>query len=761
MSRSNGPHVGPPSVEQTLDRAIVDSTMIGLSLMELLIGVLAVGRGADHSDQLLPVHLALAASSPLLLLGLRRTRATVMEGPPGRVVAVALFHTCLISLLGAQLVWSGDPLVETAAAMTLVVGATGFLLVSWPVGLLCSLVPLAVVGALAARSGDTDLALVATVPPFVYAAGAVVLARILRRFARGAELEAQAARDERERLLSERHAARSRAEVRRALHDTVVNTLAVLAHGGSATRDIDRLRRRCAADVETISGLRLHPRPRGGLRDVADGLDLDVVWRGDRPSAGLLAHETGPVRAEALTGVVRELLLNVEKHAGTRHAVVEIASRGAHLEVVVADDGQGFVPRPEPGRGLAESVFRRADEAGIEVDLTSRPGHGTRVSLRCPRGGAHPDGDVSERVPSIDDGGSQAEAMARRTAWWWCGVLTLAGLLGSLAGGFSPAGLASVVVVGALSYLAWWASRGDGRLPASVAFSIMLGIPTAYLLGFVGAASPDTHPASWQGIGLSPLLVVLLVVAQGRRPFWVAAGGLALTGAAVAVTAWPTSPLLGATAAANATMQLLQMTVWALFLRTIRRVSVAAAEDRRRIASDRAARSEVDAAAAALQQWSVTQVDAALVLLKGVADGDLDARDAGVRARARQDGDALRQMLLIDPDLVHLGPCLARAVATGRARDVDVVVRTRADDLPDAAVVAELSDTIEALVRAVPPGGQVTIAWFGGASHPRLMVVGPRGLAERADSLASRRLHPTRLDEHDLVELEVDELSVG
>jgi signal transduction histidine kinase len=761
MSRSSTPHVGPPSVEQTLDRAIVDSTMIGLSLMQLLLGAFAVGRGADHSGLLFLMHTALAASSPVLVLGLRRTRATVMEGPAPRVVAVALFHTGLVSLLGAQLVWSGDPLVSTAAAMTLVVAATGFLLVDWWVGVLCSLVPLAVVGALVARSSDTDLALVATVPPVVYAAGAVVLARILRRFARDAEREAQAAREEHERLLAERHAVRSRAEIRRALHDTVVNTLAVLAHGGSATRDLDRVRRRCGSDAEAIGGLRLHARPRAELRDVADGLDLDVAWSGDRPSGERLVHEVGAARATALTGVVRELLLNVEKHAGTHRAVIEVARRGAHLEVVVADDGRGFVPRPEPGRGLAESVLRRADEAGIAVDLVSAPGHGTRVTLRCPQDDAVPGRDAAEPVAATDDGGSQADAMARRTAWWWCGVLTVAGLLGSVASGFSPGGLASVGVVGSLSLVAWWTSRGDGRLSTSIVVVVVLGLPAAYLLGFLGAASPGTHPASWQGIGLSPLLVVLLVVARGPRPFWIGAGVLAATGTAVAVAAWPMSPLLGATAAANVTMQLLQMTVWVLFLRTIRRVSLTAAEDRRRIAADRAARSEVDAAAAALQEWSSAQVDAALVLLRGVADGELDPRDPGVRVRARQEGDALRQMLLIDPDLVHLGPCLARAVATGRAREVEVVVRTRAEDLPDAEVAAEVSDAIEALVRAVPPGGEVTIAWFGGVNHPTLTVVGPRGLAERADALHSRRVHPTRLDEHDLVEVEVEELLVG
>jgi len=85
---------------------------------------------------------------------------------------------------------------------------------------------------------------------------------------------------------------------------------------------------------------------------------------------------------------VRELLFNVVKHADVRQAAVEIAQRGPAVEIVVADQGQGFTPPPfdgGTGRGLGLAVIRqRLEFLNGQFTVTSAPGQGSRFTLRVP-----------------------------------------------------------------------------------------------------------------------------------------------------------------------------------------------------------------------------------------------------------------------------------------------------------------------------------------------------------------------------------------
>ena len=86
--------------------------------------------------------------------------------------------------------------------------------------------------------------------------------------------------------------------------------------------------------------------------------------------------------------VLRELLFNVVKHAGTRHARLRARREGDVVTVEVGDDGDGFDPdalkdrpRADGGFGLA-SVRERVEQVGGHVEITSAPGDGTRVTIR-------------------------------------------------------------------------------------------------------------------------------------------------------------------------------------------------------------------------------------------------------------------------------------------------------------------------------------------------------------------------------------------
>ena len=86
---------------------------------------------------------------------------------------------------------------------------------------------------------------------------------------------------------------------------------------------------------------------------------------------------------------VRELLFNVVKHARARKAEVALSRSGDAIEVRIWDDGIGFDPsdgpagRPGEGFGLF-NIRERLRHLGGRLEIDSRPGHGTCVTLRAP-----------------------------------------------------------------------------------------------------------------------------------------------------------------------------------------------------------------------------------------------------------------------------------------------------------------------------------------------------------------------------------------
>ncbi len=89
--------------------------------------------------------------------------------------------------------------------------------------------------------------------------------------------------------------------------------------------------------------------------------------------------------------VVQEALANARRHS--RAGRVEVRLRGEGSESIVAeveDDGRGFDRKSgQSGVGLS-AMQERAAGLGGELEITSRPGGGTKVSLRVPVGGGSP-----------------------------------------------------------------------------------------------------------------------------------------------------------------------------------------------------------------------------------------------------------------------------------------------------------------------------------------------------------------------------------
>lgn len=112
------------------------------------------------------------------------------------------------------------------------------------------------------------------------------------------------------------------------------------------------------------------------------GLDVEIVAAPD--------VRVTDDRHVLLFQLVRELLINAAKHAGTSRASVEVTVEDGRYRVAVQDRGRGLdvaaweaLSAPERGYGLA-SVRERAEIVGGHMEITSAPGRGTRVTITLP-----------------------------------------------------------------------------------------------------------------------------------------------------------------------------------------------------------------------------------------------------------------------------------------------------------------------------------------------------------------------------------------
>jgi PAS domain S-box-containing protein len=87
---------------------------------------------------------------------------------------------------------------------------------------------------------------------------------------------------------------------------------------------------------------------------------------------------------------VRELMMNIVKHAQAKHARVTISRQGDRVDVEVADDGVGIADLKgvvksgsSAGFGLF-SIRERLHYLGGRLEIASKAGNGTRVTLTVP-----------------------------------------------------------------------------------------------------------------------------------------------------------------------------------------------------------------------------------------------------------------------------------------------------------------------------------------------------------------------------------------
>jgi PAS domain S-box-containing protein len=107
------------------------------------------------------------------------------------------------------------------------------------------------------------------------------------------------------------------------------------------------------------------------------GLRTSIETQGDLPTLEEATRVT-------LFRSLRELLINVAKHAGTNRARVRLAGDAQEVSVSVEDDGRGFDPATgSNGFGLG-SVGDRIESLGGRIAIASTPRRGSTVTLWVP-----------------------------------------------------------------------------------------------------------------------------------------------------------------------------------------------------------------------------------------------------------------------------------------------------------------------------------------------------------------------------------------
>jgi len=177
-----------------------------------------------------------------------------------------------------------------------------------------------------------------------------------------------------------------RAEMAARVHDSVLQTLALIQRHAEEPRRVAALARRQerelrgwlyggAADGETLTA---------ALASAAADVEELHGVRVELASAGDCAVDDG---LRQLVLAAREAMANAAKFSGTDEVAVYAEVDPAAARVFVRDRGHGFEPGAVPAdrRGIAESIRGRIARAGGAAAVTTAPGEGTEIELTLPR----------------------------------------------------------------------------------------------------------------------------------------------------------------------------------------------------------------------------------------------------------------------------------------------------------------------------------------------------------------------------------------
>jgi signal transduction histidine kinase len=180
-----------------------------------------------------------------------------------------------------------------------------------------------------------------------------------------------------------------RSDMAARVHDSVLQTLALIQRHADEPRRVASLARR---QERELRGWLYGDRPLGddsasltaalsaaaGHVEELHGVRVELASAGDcpvDPSVG------------ALVLAAREAMTNAAKFAGVEEVDVYAEVGDDEISVFVRDRGEGFdrAAVPDDRRGLVESIEGRMERAGGRASIVTSPGGGTEVELHLPR----------------------------------------------------------------------------------------------------------------------------------------------------------------------------------------------------------------------------------------------------------------------------------------------------------------------------------------------------------------------------------------
>jgi signal transduction histidine kinase len=190
--------------------------------------------------------------------------------------------------------------------------------------------------------------------------------------------------------------AEERADMATRVHDSVLQTLALIQRRADQPQQVIQLAR--AQERELRSWLFDGRAPgsldgettfAAGVRviqqevEAQHGIAVEAVTVGDCPLDDDLA---------ALLAAAREATVNAAKWSGASVVSLFAEVEPTEVSLFVRDRGRGFDPAAVPGdrKGLAESVHARMARHGGSAAIRSTQGEGTEVSLTMPRAAREP-----------------------------------------------------------------------------------------------------------------------------------------------------------------------------------------------------------------------------------------------------------------------------------------------------------------------------------------------------------------------------------
>ena len=197
----------------------------------------------------------------------------------------------------------------------------------------------------------------------------------------------------------ERIRERERAEIAAHLHDSVLQTLALIQRQPGDSREVLRLARGQERELRAwLYGPTGYASPSGAGPAGAD--DPQTTFAAALAAAAGEVEDTYAVAVApvvvgdipmdhdlaALVAAAREAMVNSAKHAGVDEVSVYAEVEGNTAAVFVRDRGKGFDPESVGAdrRGLAQSIRGRMDRHGGTATVRSRHGEGTEVELTMP-----------------------------------------------------------------------------------------------------------------------------------------------------------------------------------------------------------------------------------------------------------------------------------------------------------------------------------------------------------------------------------------